>query len=84
MSGTIYSTFVYEADETALKKSIQKFSDTQFLLEYDDEINSLTLTKEKINEHLPKKLAICVTFFYREKKIHSKCSSCVSWDSPCM
>ena len=39
-------------------------------LEYDDEINNLSLNSKEVDKILPKKLAICVTFFYREEKIN--------------
>lgn len=39
-------------------------------LNYDDTISHLPLNSEEINKLLPQKLAICVTFFYREEKIN--------------
>ena len=39
-------------------------------LSYNDKINNLPLDNDKINNLLPQKLAICVTFFYREEKIN--------------
>ena len=39
-------------------------------LEYNDEVSSLSPNSEEINKLLPKKLAICVTFYYREEKIN--------------
>ena len=39
-------------------------------LDYNDEINDLPLNNKEINKFLPEKLAICVTFFYREEKIN--------------
>ena len=39
-------------------------------LDYNDEISNLSLNSEEITKLLPKKLAICVTFYYRENKIN--------------
>ena len=39
-------------------------------LSYNDKINNLPLDNDEINNLLPQKLAICVTFFYREEKIN--------------
>ena len=41
-----------------------------FKLNYDDSLNYLPLNSEEISKLLPKKLAVCVTFFYREEKIN--------------
>ena len=39
-------------------------------LSYNDKINNLPLENDEINNLLPQKLAICVTFFYNEEKIN--------------
>ena len=49
-------------------------------LDYNDEISNLSLNNEKINNLLPKKLAICVTFFYREEKINILKKVCKEFD----
>ena len=38
-------------------------------LSYNDKINNLPLENDEINNLLPQKLAICVTFFYNEEDV---------------
>ena len=51
-------------------------------LEYNDEVSSLSLNSEEINKLLPKKLAICVTFYYREEKINILKKVCKEFNVP--
>ena len=50
-------------------------------LNYDDDVNNDPLDIDKVNKFLPKKLAICVTFFYNEKKISILKKTCSEFKS---
>ena len=50
-------------------------------LEYSEEINNLSLNSEEVKKLLPKKLAICVTFYYEEEKINILKKVCKEFNS---
>ena len=50
-------------------------------LNYNDEVNNQPLDSDKVKNMLPKKLAICVTFFYNEKKISILKNTCSEFNN---